>query len=219
MAFWTVPLPGLMQSGEETESNITYIGARTGTTSASQTISAVDIGAPDVDRVVAIVLATFTSDSFSDLAVTIGGVAATVHSFTSGGVSKSVGAIAYAPIPAGATADVAISFSGSVPDAIEIGVFRVITPNPAPSDVELIAGGTAVTKTMTLTGGSVGIFATGSGGNAAIATLVNATETDRLNYPTRSRAQYCGVIDNPAVAYSVTLTVSITWALIGVCWN
>lgn len=101
-------------------------------TVSSKTFTAVNIGAANAKRVVAVAIyLRHNATSPTVTAVTIGGVAATILQAQTGTHVRM--AIAYAAVPAGTTADVAITLSAAI-SQIGIGTYRVIADNPVAAD-------------------------------------------------------------------------------------
>lgn len=199
---------------------ITYTGRYTGASSSPSTISSVDIGAADANRVVCVAISLYATGYGNPTitGVTIGGVTATIHRFfvdISG--SKSELAFAYASVPTGTSASVVVTWTGSASAGPVIGAYRIITTSPTAADFDSIENGNPG-HSITLTGGGVGIWL--SGGYAAgfsYSTATNASNDGNGAYS--DRQQYYGTITDPVSQFTITMSGSATtWELGGICW-
>lgn len=175
--------------------------------------SDVDIGAPDPNRVLVIVLFVRASTNPALSGLTVDGQAATVL-FTDAGGTTGVW-VAYIPYPTGSAADIEINVA-QTSFGRRVSVYRVLANDPVPADFETVTAGT--TKSITLTDGEVGIFATRADQNASsVSAYTNATQDVDYRTSTSNRALYCGRINDPSLAFSATFSTA-TSALFGACW-
>lgn len=211
-----------MLAGDEgsAPATMSYIGKRSGVASGTtQTITAVDIGAADPNRIVVIsAVGWFNSASVTITAATINGITATILqcSNTSGG-QTGAGAIFYASVPTGTSVTVTFTFSASVSTYVpEMAVYRVIASSPIPVDTDFLSD-TTRPKSLTLSGGSVGIAMTNSYAALAASSPVNMTQ-DSIMMPAISRPMHSWTIADPTLAFGCTVGSATSWALAGISW-
>lgn len=189
---------------------ITYIGATDGNTNASETFSGVSIGAADAARIVVVVCsARYVGATLTLNSVTIGGVSATLIKNTVLNVSTC---IAYAPLPAGATASIAVAYSGVMDQNKRIAVYSVLATNPTPADFKTttITSGTSISAS--LSGCAVALMATQHVLYANVTSVSNAAidNTYAPASPGSNLAQVCAKITNPAATFSANFNAAPT---------
>lgn len=199
----------------------TFIGRTIGSTASGQTFSNVAIGNADANRLVAVVVWLYnTSGSPLPTSVTIGGATAALQTFyvDIGNGSRGAVGIAYLSVPTGTTTNIVVNFSGSVSNNVEIATYRIITTNPVAVDWDTLENSNG-TKSLTLTGGGVGIWAS-AGWSAGwnYSSAVNAVKDSEMS--TRfDRQMLCGTIIDPTQQFSIVMSGgSPVWELAGICW-
>lgn len=184
---------------------VTFIGTTSSTTNATTyTFNTVNIGGPGLIVVVAQASAdTGINRTLSSL--TVNGTAASIHSNTS---SQDFAFITSSRVSSGSTANIVVTFSGSVLRCL-IAVYRIQnndndTPvqaltNYSSSDV------TSRSLNFTASGTAVGVFGATSGSGSGTFTWSNATE--RFDTPLEANSLMTGATrDLSAVAGTVTVT-------------
>jgi hypothetical protein len=163
------------------------------------TFSAKAIGAAAGGRLVVVSLLSYQSSARTVSSVTIGGITAAIHQATvdvSG--DHILTAIAYAVVPTGTTANVVVTFSGSM-GACGMGVYALYDVGSTPK-----ATGNKSTSTsfgsVSYAANDIGIYVDGGNGPDA-ATWTNATK----NWDNEVAS---GASVQPATAQSITVSCS-----------
>jgi hypothetical protein len=169
----------------------------------STTFSSISIGAADSSRTVVVGVSFNAGGSSRTVSsATIGGVTASVISVAGSGFEGS--AIIYADVPTGTTADISLTFSNTVNEAVAIGVYRLINVSNV-ADYTDTSGSTFTTSVTTPSTPSYIISALGVGGDATLVSWSNTTE--QYSYIIGGSSRYHG---GASVAASSAGTVNVS---------
>lgn len=175
------------------ETSLTFLQAETNviTTASTYTFTSVNIGAANVNRVIACAV-YLRGNATAITSATIGGVSATV--LTSSGGSTVRMQIIYASVPTGTTASVVINTGGTFTQ-INIATYRIITVNPTHADTQAVSGAPAGTPLTALTGCNVGFWVvahTGDNNGVTLSSATNGTiDASTTQFPS-NRLSACG---------------------------
>jgi hypothetical protein len=186
---------------------------------SSQTFTGVDLGDPAEDREIFLQLGLRTTANRTISSAFIGGVSCTVESFTtSAGATQAQVGVIHARVPAGATGDIALTFSGNL-SALAVGVYRVEgRPAPGASEVQFVdsSGGAGVTSS-TLSGVNAPKdgFVLSACATGAVVSNLNVSGCDlgldaRINTQSSGGAIWTGVAHSPILAAALS-SQSATW--------
>jgi len=182
-----------------------------GSTSSSYTFNSVNIGDADTNRTVVVTVSWNAGASGRLLSsATIGGVSATLLQ-TSNAAGYERSAIIYANVPSGTTANIALTFNGTITNGIAIGIFRLLNVTTVTSPVYNAHNNTTTTYTtnISVNAGDYVISALGVGNG--VANWTNTTE--RYTY-TKSNDYLEGA--STTALTTGTLSISATGSTYGV---
>lgn len=213
-------LPGLgaaalMGGKSAVTPTIDYLQQTAGDSAASQTLTGVNIGAAHAKRIVAVAIYLRNSGGARTVSsCTIGGVAATV--VNSPGPDLSM-AIAYAAVPTGTTADIAITASGTLL-AKRIATYRIIANSPTPSDSLTTV---STSPSLSLSNSAVGMFAVNNAAAAngnSLSSSSNITIDMSRTDTSSNRVSEAGRVNSIGSAFSMASSGGQSLSLIGVGW-
>lgn len=198
--------------------SVTRIGITTAVLSSlttTVTFSSVAVGAADVTRRVIVFIGGFCSSPSPPkniVSATIGGVSATMDVISSHSGSAQA-AIASAPLAAGTTATITVTFSGATYGGCYITVFRAVDlTSGTPFDTASAAPTTGTAQSVTIDKQAGGIVVAGAnsyqvGSDSYTMTgLTNSLRTDLGGV----QRQMAGWEDSASTASGQTVTVDVT---------
>lgn len=213
---------GMFLGSSYSSQKLTFMGRYQGGSTSPASMTGVDIGAADANRVVCCIVTLCSTNAGNPdvTGVTIGGIAATLVDVSEGpsGNFKSEALFAYASVPTGTTATVAVTFTGTTnAGQVTIGVYRIITPSATPADMQDNTAGTPTSRSITMASGAVAIWVTGAIGSIVTVTpTVNATKDGDGAGPTRG--QIFGTVINASQQFTVTYSSALNSNLAAISW-
>lgn len=201
--------------GASVTPTISYLQQTAGDNTTSQTLTAVNIGAAHANRIVAVVI-YLRGASRTVSACTIGGVTATVINSPGPDVSM---AIAYAAVPSGTTADIAITASGTLIGNKRIATYRVIANSPTPADS---LSTVSTSPSLTLSHSAVGMFAVNNEASAngnSLSSSSNVTIDMSRTDTSSNRVSEAGRVNSIGSAFSLASNGGESLSLLGVGWS
>ena len=176
---------------------------------SSYTFSSVSIGAPSAFRTVLVFVGALNNGGRGLTSITIGGSAATVYAYESNSLSGSIACIAGRQVSAGSSADIVVTFNGTVNNYCSIAAAMIVSPSAI-----------SVADTYNYDSGFGGVLSYGdttTTTNGGLLLICGNSESTKLSSWSGVNEKYnieaeSGSGDYHAIATSLTSAPSKTWS-------